>query len=76
MPNAQLLEMDLGEGWGPLCKFLGVPVPTETFPRANDAAAADNYATRVLLKVLSVCIGIFPIVGAVLYGLQQVLTIT
>ncbi len=26
------------EGWEPLCKFLGVPVPDEPFPRANDTA--------------------------------------
>lgn len=60
--------MDLSEGWEPLCKFLGVPVPNEPFPRANDAAAADSYATKVLLKVLGVWISIFTGVGATLYG--------
>lgn len=40
VPKEQLLEMDLSDGWEPLCKFLGVPVPNEPFPRANDGAAA------------------------------------
>lgn len=61
--------MDLGEGWGPLCKFLGVPVPDEPFPRANDAAAADSYATKILLKVLAIWTGIFSVTGTTLYGL-------
>jgi hypothetical protein len=33
----QFLEIDIcaGAGWEPLCKFLEVPVPSETFPHAN-----------------------------------------
>ncbi|KAJ4397444.1 hypothetical protein N0V93_001672 [Gnomoniopsis smithogilvyi] len=42
VPKNQLLEMELSEGWEPLCKFLDVPIPNEPFPRANDAAAADK----------------------------------
>lgn len=60
--------MDLSDGWEPLCKFLGVPVPDEPFPRANDAKAADDYATGVLLKVLMVWAGIFSMVGVTLYS--------
>ncbi|KAG8169520.1 hypothetical protein KVR01_000265 [Diaporthe batatas] len=63
VPKEQLLEMDLSDGWEPLCKFLGVPVPNEPFPRANDGAAADKYATKVLLKALGVWLSIFSVVG-------------
>jgi len=31
----QLLEFSVKEGWGPLCAFLGVPVPDVPFPRLN-----------------------------------------
>ncbi len=31
----RLLIYDVTEGWGPLCRFLGVPTPREPFPRAN-----------------------------------------
>jgi hypothetical protein len=27
--------LDVAEGWEPLCRFLGVPVPEEPFPRIN-----------------------------------------
>jgi hypothetical protein len=39
VPPERLLVYEVGEGWGPLCAFLGVPVPEgEPFPRLNDAA--------------------------------------
>ncbi len=60
--------MDLSEGWEPLCQFLGVPVPDEPFPRANDGEAADKYATKVLLKVLQVWVGIFSVIGFITYS--------
>ena len=35
----RLLVYDVAQGWAPLCGFLGGPVPSEEFPRANDTAA-------------------------------------
>jgi hypothetical protein len=35
VPASRLLEWRVREGWDPLCKALGVPVPAEPFPRAN-----------------------------------------
>ena len=31
----RLLTYDVAQGWGPLCRFLGMPVPPEPFPHAN-----------------------------------------
>ncbi|KAI0483407.1 hypothetical protein GGR56DRAFT_624241 [Xylariaceae sp. FL0804] len=67
VPKDQLFEFDLGDGWGPLCQFLGLPVPDEPFPRANDGKAADQYATRVLLKVFGVWVGILALSGGSVY---------
>jgi sulfotransferase family protein len=36
---ARLLVFEVGQGWEPLCAFLGVPAPDEPFPRSNDRAA-------------------------------------
>jgi hypothetical protein len=36
--SARLLVFDVREGWTPLCRFLGVPIPDEPFPRLNDSA--------------------------------------
>lgn len=36
IPANQLLVYQVKDGWGPLCTFLGVPVPAAAFPRTND----------------------------------------
>jgi hypothetical protein len=35
VPAGQLLVYTPGDGWGPLCDFLGVPVPAAPYPRVN-----------------------------------------
>ncbi|KAI9889083.1 MAG: hypothetical protein M1814_005807 [Vezdaea aestivalis] len=37
-PTENLLDFRVQEGWGPLCEFLGDPVPDEPFPKSNDSA--------------------------------------
>jgi hypothetical protein len=32
----RLLEYNLGDGWDPLCSFLGKPIPAEPYPQSND----------------------------------------
>jgi Sulfotransferase domain len=39
VPADQLLVYEIGQGWEPLCEFLGVPVPEEPFPHLNDTAS-------------------------------------
>jgi len=36
IPADKLLVFDMKEGWGPLCKFLGLPEPEEPFPHVDD----------------------------------------
>jgi hypothetical protein len=35
VPADRLLVFQAKDGWGPLCEFLGVPVPPEPYPRVN-----------------------------------------
>ncbi|MCO5973377.1 sulfotransferase family protein [Actinoallomurus soli] len=44
VPAGRLLEFRVSQGWKPLCRFLGVPVPGEPFPRTNDRR---EFAERV-----------------------------
>jgi Sulfotransferase domain len=37
VPKERLLEYNVKEGWGPLCKFWG-EVPNELFPKRNHTA--------------------------------------
>lgn len=38
VPPDDLLEFPVGAGWGPLCRFLGCPVPDGPFPRSNSSS--------------------------------------
>lgn len=39
VPRDQLLIFDVKDGWGPLCEFLGHPVPDTPFPYTNQKPA-------------------------------------
>lgn len=43
-PRARLVEWTPKDGWGPLCKALGVAVPAEPFPHVN---TTDEFRARV-----------------------------
>jgi Sulfotransferase domain len=45
VPADRLLVWSVTEGWEPLCEFLGVPVPAEPMPHANDR---DTFLGRVI----------------------------
>ena len=39
VPKEKLLIHNVKDGWEPLCKHLGVPVPNKPYPRTNDTAS-------------------------------------
>jgi len=45
IPADRLLEYSITDSWGPLCEFLGVPVPDRPFPFTNDR---EEFWIRVL----------------------------
>ena len=48
IPADKLLVFELKQGWEPLCKFLGCPIPKDTpFPRTNDTA---HFKARIALR--------------------------
>ncbi|AEV83845.1 hypothetical protein ACWT_2596 [Actinoplanes sp. SE50] len=51
VPAERLLEYRIGDGWEPLCAFLGRPVPDEDFPRLNDTAAFQERLSGLGLSV-------------------------
>lgn len=42
VPPERRLEYKLGDGWGPLCEFLGMEVPDVPFPRINEGKQHDD----------------------------------
>ena len=47
LPAERLLVYETGTGWGPLCTFLGVPVPDEPYPLTNTTTEfRDGHGTQ------------------------------
>merc|ERR1712060_55842 len=44
VPPERLLVYNVKQGWGPLCKFLGVPVPNKPFPKKDVTKAKDAFS--------------------------------
>ena len=72
VPQGQLLEFDVKEGWAPLCRFLGVERPEGAFPHVNDSEAyvrsfrraRDGVVVRVLGQGLMVLVAVMAAVWA------------
>ena len=48
VPPEKLLVFTVTDGWGPLCRFLGVPVPDAPFPNLNDRAAIKKTISEII----------------------------
>lgn len=59
----RLLTMELNQGWEPLAKFLGKPVPDEPFPRANDSEAMQQFVQNMFRTAMLVWVGILASAG-------------
>ena len=53
VPKEQLLIYNIKEGWGPLCEFLNVQIPRESFPHVN---------RRLSMKIMMIFSSIFIII--------------
>ena len=53
VPADRLLVWEVTEGWEPLCEFLGVPVPDQPMPHANDRATFLGRVIGGAVKTLS-----------------------
>jgi len=50
VPANRLLVHNLGDGWGPLCAHLGVPVPEQPYPKRNSSDDFQNHLVNMGLK--------------------------
>ncbi|EER44874.1 conserved hypothetical protein [Histoplasma capsulatum H143] len=63
IPKDQLLDFNFGDGWEPLCEFLGVPVPDGSFPKTN---SADMFNANVEAELWNTVWGSAKLVGTYL----------
>jgi len=47
VPEDRLLVWQVKDGWGPLCKFLGLPEPGDPFPNLNDTAQQQKMLAKL-----------------------------
>jgi len=64
VPKEQLLEFSVKDGWGPLCKFLGVSAPSGPFPHVNDTNTQLQHAKQIENIGLCICMAFsFVLIG-------------
>ncbi|KAK3385696.1 hypothetical protein B0H63DRAFT_544128 [Podospora didyma] len=71
VPRERLLEYRLGDGWAPLCEFLGKEVPDVEFPRVNEAEEFKKLPVKMMWKHWEAAKRIYGrwVVGAAVVGL-------
>ncbi len=71
VPPEKLLIYTVDQGWEPLCRFLGLPVPTTPFPNVNDRAAIKKIIANISRGAYAViAVGVI-LFAALAYGLTR-----
>ena len=68
VPAERLLVFSVDQGWEPLCKFLGVPVPSTPFPNVNDRAAVKKIIANITNGAYVILAAGAVILAALIYG--------
>jgi hypothetical protein len=71
VPADKLLVFTVDQGWGPLCKFLGVPAPEGAFPNLNDRAAIKKTIGEIVKGAYFILAGLAAAAVIVLYLLYR-----
>ncbi|KAI3661867.1 hypothetical protein MP638_005908 [Amoeboaphelidium occidentale] len=74
VPKDKLLVFNVKEGWEPLCKFLGKPVPNEPFPRVNER---DEFKRMIrgmaLVSAVGTCTMVLGACGVLAYVFKKLI---
>jgi hypothetical protein len=76
-PKDKLLIFEVKQGWEPLCKFLGKPIPNVPFPNVNDSKQnrqlhiGMNRLGYAYLGLLGLTVGVFAAGGYFAYSHLQ-----
>ena len=73
-PAGRLLVYSADQGWSPLCKFLGVPVPAGPFPNVNDRADVKKIIATITKGAYVILAAGAAIAAALVYGAVAVIT--
>ena len=73
VPAGRLLIFSVDQGWGPLCKFLEVPVPGGEFPNVNDRAAVKKTIADLTRGAYGIVAAIAIAVAAAAYAVFKMI---
>jgi hypothetical protein len=68
------LIYSVDQGWAPLCKFLGVPIPAGPFPNVNDRADIKKVIGQMSKGAYGILAAGAVAVAALIYGATIVLS--
>jgi hypothetical protein len=71
VPADRLLVFSADQGWEPLCRFLGVPVPAAAYPEANDRAVFKKNLAGMRMAAYGMIALAALIAGGVVYGVAR-----
>ena len=79
VPEGQLYEFQIGEGWDGLCKFLEIEKPDFEYPRVNEATSFKDrnklrYSqaiSRGMPRILTTVVTLTGFIGAVAFAYQR-----
>jgi hypothetical protein len=74
VPPEKLLIFTVTEGWKPLCKFLGMPIPATPFPNVNDRADVKKIINDITKGAYVILGAGAVILAALIYGAIRFLT--
>ena len=74
VPGDRLLIYSVDQGWAPLCKFLGVPIPAGPFPNVNDRADIKKVIGQMSKGAYGILAAGAVAVAALIYGATIVLS--
>ena len=74
VPPDKLLVFTVDQGWKPLCKFLGMPVPSTPFPNVNDRAEIKKVIAGITNGAYAILGAGALILAALIYGATRFLT--
>lgn len=71
VPPERLLVYSVDQGWEPLCRFLGVPVPAAPFPNVNDRAAIKKIIAGITRGAYAVIALAVVLLASIIFGLTR-----
>jgi hypothetical protein len=73
VPPERLLVFSVDQGWGPLCRFLGVEEPATPFPNVNDRNEIKKEIRNIMMASYAMLAVSAAVIAGIVYGAARLL---